>query len=240
MKKSVFSIFSFCLIGILALFNGCSNSSNQNVSNNVSTVINSEIQKNVDDSTAGEILDQPNDWLTPSDYVVDKLENTRSELERNIYVITSKYPDITQEQLDEILLAIEEAFPFSPNYEEAVIMGNIDPTSKLTLDTAKQIIVDALDSIENKSEISNYLFTVPDYIKNKIDEIQPIPNFTDNSSSSTLYYYCLDADDFKNCHQAIVLIGSAQVIVYEEYDDTHQTVKSEVLYDKASYISKLH
>ena len=209
-------------------------------SDNESKIVSSVQDKNVKDneSKSEETIDKPHDFITPSDYVVEQLENTRSELERNVYVLTATYPDITQEQLDEILLAIEEAFPVSPDYKKAVIMGRIDPKSKLTLEGTKQIIADALAQVEDESELSNYLFTVPEYIKNKIDEIQPIPNFCSGSGVYS-FYYLLDADDFENCHKAIVLVGGTQTVVYKEYDDDHKEIHSEVLYDINPYVQKL-
>lgn len=123
-------------------------------------------------------------------------------------------------------------------YERAALTGELNKNSKLTLEGMKQIIADALAQVEDESELSNYLFTVPEYIKNKIDEIQPVPNNIGHTDP-TSYFYCLDADDFENCHQAIVLYGSTQATVYEEYDDDHKVINSEVLYDINPYVQKL-
>ena len=123
-------------------------------------------------------------------------------------------------------------------YERAALTGELNKNSKLTLEGMKQIIADALAQVEDESELSNYLFTVPEYIKSKIDEIQPVPNNIGHTDP-TSYFYCLDADDFENCHQAIVLYGSTQATVYEEYDDDHKVINSEVLYDINPYVQKL-
>ena len=123
-------------------------------------------------------------------------------------------------------------------YERAALTGQLDKNSKLTLEGMKQIIADALAQVEDESELSNYLFTVPEYIKKKIDEIQPVPNAT-GWSDPISYYYCLDADDFENCHQAIVLVGGTQTVDYKEFDDNHQEIYSEILYDINPYIDSL-
>jgi len=105
------------------------------------------------------------------------------------------------------------------------------------LEKTKEIISDALAQVEDKSNLSNYLVTVTEYIKSKVNEIQPVPNFIPPDSDVYVYYYCLDSDEFEDCHKAIVWYGSN--IVYEEYDDNHNVINSEVLYDSSTYIKNL-
>ena len=144
------------------------------------------------------------------------------------------------DEIDKGTMPVEVTFvsELSPE-EKAVVKGSSEyqPKDRLTLEKTKEIISDALAQVEDKSNLSNYLVTVTEYIKSKVNEIQPVPNFIPPDSDVYVYYYCLDSDEFEDCHKAIVWYGSN--IVYEEYDDNHNVINSEVLYDSSTYIKNL-
>ena len=144
------------------------------------------------------------------------------------------------DEIDKGTMPVEVTFvsELSPE-EKAVVKGSSEyqPKDRLTLEKTKEIISDALAQVEDKSNLSNYLVTVTEYIKSKVNEIQPVPNFIPPDSDVYVYYYCLDSDEFEDCHKAIVWYGSN--IVYEEYDDNHNVINSEILYDSSTYIKNL-
>ena len=144
------------------------------------------------------------------------------------------------DEIDKGTMPVEVTFvsELSPE-EKAVVKGSSEyqPKDRLTLEKTKEIISDALAQVEDKSNLSNYLVTVAEYIKSKVNEIQPVPNFIPPDSDVYVYYYCLDSDEFEDCHKAIVWYGSN--IVYEEYDDNHNVINSEILYDSSTYIKNL-
>ena len=131
--------------------------------------------------------------------------------------------------------------------EKAAVKGSSEyqPKYKLTLEKTKEIIAEALEQEKGAENTdSYYLVTVPRYIQDKISEIQQTPDRTEGSDLTPdymqgkpvlRYYYAIDAKQFEYCHKAIATSGTAQYVVYQEYDDDHNIVKSEVLYDMLSY-----
>lgn len=150
----------------------------------------------------------------------------------------------TDNQVDEILRLRKEArqlvkeyFPNASNegyflYQEDLVREKGDKTSKkISFDDVRNILreipFDETQDGDNDKKLREY----GDRIKQRIKELQGSADFVIDWVDCFLYYYWPDADQVENRRQEIFFDQTVPLVVFREYDEKGNVIKTETLID---------
>lgn len=178
-----------------------------------------------------EQTEKPINKTEPSPDAVGLLKfSSRYAADTMVEGIRDRYPAITQEQLDKVLILYDIAMPYSGNYayQISIATGETDPSvPKLTLKDVQRIIKEASDTQDDNMDIDGYCI-----VKGKsynvmkgIYQVQYYPDWINNE----FYEYWLDGNSRKSRTEEIVMDVVASKIVYNRYNTEGKLIYTETL-----------
>lgn len=166
----------------------------------------------------------------PSPEAVALLKNTGSYADSIADTIRSRYPSVTQEQMDEILILYDLAAPYdiSYAYQVSVAAGKTDlPSPKLTLGDIKRIISEASDIPDGAKDNS---LPVKVGIYDILKGIYDIQYYPDCISGDT-YEYWPDSNSRRSRTEEIVVEVYTEKVIYNRYDTKGKLISTETLFE---------
>ena len=131
-----------------------------------------------------------------------------------------------QDKLDELhRYALDHNLYGTLAYQEALIKGTVtSDMKKLTLDDAKDIInhLELNDITKYKMVMPSQRDAVYQQLSSAFAAIQPIPDYIDGEGDSYKYYW-IDADNWEDVTQGIVLRYEGAEVYLDTYDHTNLT-----------------
>ncbi len=146
-------------------------------------------------------------------------------------IIYSRYPGLTQEQIDKILILYDLAISYSGSlaYQISIAAGETDPTApKLTLEDVKRIIKEAPDMPYKRTSKNWHIDRDRYNIMNSIYDIQYYPDYINGN----VYEYWLDGNSRNTRTEEIVISELASTIIYNRYDKEGNLIYTETLFEE--------
>ena len=173
---------------------------------------------------------EPVNKIEPSQEAVGLLKFTSHFVNIMAETICSRHPNLTQEQMDKIIILYDIAAPYRGNYayQISLVTGETDSSApKLTLEDVRRIIEESPDKQEDNIDGRYYSVKDKRYnIMKRIYQIQYYPDWTDG-----IYYtYWLDGNSRKTRTEEIVMDSSALKIIYNRYDKDGKKIYTETLF----------